>query len=518
MSLLTQAIESIYKYGNVILNLERSNEKIIFEISETGDLRICFERKFGELSDLYELDIKQGMNHISCLVFYSFVKRARERDKAYLTCDNLNKKEPSQTIKAVNQLYKQVLPALSTSPRNIESFAKNDDWFEIFLNVNQYANDGFETLNIDEIMRNLLFTYKDFSIAVSTACNLWQNLVTAESKDVSEAMNEFYGYLNELYIKDLCEHKEDVLVKFNINYEFLTDKKYITNPAIDCDSEINNLELALLMPTKSAILVGPPGVGKTAIVEGLSYLIQTKQVPIALQDKRILKINASSLISGCTLQGQFEKKLEVLMNYLIENPNIILFIDELHTVIGLGSTGKSNLDLANMMKPYIDRGQVKMIGATTEDEYENYIKADSAFNRRFEKVRIDEPLESKTIKIIQGNIKKLEELTNVRWPFDLQTTKMIVETIVSSTNREHRVYHENRFNPDISLEILEKAFAIALLKSSSEVSIDDVSQAIIKCEYLYEETRITNASDLLEKYGEEKSSKCKVIKFPNNGF
>lgn len=145
-----------------------------------------------------------------------------------------------------------------------------------------------------------------------------------------------------------------------INYEFLTNKDYIRNPAIGRENEIENLEIALLMPSKSAILVGETGVGKTAIVEGLAYKIMNGQVSNKLKNKKILKVNTSSIIQGCTFVGALEAKAEKLVQYLIKNPDTILFIAEFHTIIGAGKGNHNTLDLANILKPYLDRGQIKI--------------------------------------------------------------------------------------------------------------------------------------------------------------
>ena len=157
-------------------------------------------------------------------------------------------------------------------------------------------------------------------------------------------------------------------------------KEFITNPAIGREKELKELMLILLTPDKSAILTGKPGVGKTSIVEGLAYLIQKRQVPNQLLNYQIIKVNTSALLGIDPVTG--ESKIQNLIEELKNYEHLILFIDEIHTL--MGSKGEA-LDFANMFKPGLDRGDIKVIGATTTEEYERYILRDKAFVRRFQK-------------------------------------------------------------------------------------------------------------------------------------
>ena len=165
----------------------------------------------------------------------------------------------------------------------------------------------------------------------------------------------------------------------------LTEAEYITDPAIARDKEIKEVILVLLTPEKSAVLVGKPGIGKTAIVEGLAYRIQRNDVPDALKGYRIFRVNTTALLGN----DGGENRVLKLVQELKSQEKIILFIDEIHTLIGNDAQGA--LDLANMFKEGLSRGTIKMIGATTTYEYETYILTDKAFVRRFEKVDVEEP-------------------------------------------------------------------------------------------------------------------------------
>ena len=190
----------------------------------------------------------------------------------------------------------------------------------------------------------------------------------------------------------------------------LTSKEYITNPAIARDEEIKKLILVLLTPEKSAILVGKPGIGKTAIVEGLAYKIARNDVPKDLKGYKIYRVNTTALIGNDNGENRVLKLVEELKKL----DKVILFIDEIHTLIGNEAQGA--LDLANMFKEGLSRGSIKIIGATTTYEYEKYILRDKAFVRRFEKIDVSEPTQEMCVEILMKTHPKLEKQTRVVLP------------------------------------------------------------------------------------------------------
>ena len=187
--------------------------------------------------------------------------------------------------------------------------------------------------------------------------------------------------------------------------ENLTKKNYITNPAIERDEELKKMILILLSPEKSVVLTGHAGVGKTALVEGLSYKIINNDIPNVLRNCTVYKIGTSSLLGNYEHDGIEESKLQLLINEISNKKDIILFIDEIHTLVTSAKNG-SGIDFLNMLKPVLDRGDIKIIGATTTQEYEEYLLKDKAFLRRFEKVEIPEPTQEMTVKILMGTKKK----------------------------------------------------------------------------------------------------------------
>lgn len=266
--------------------------------------------------------------------------------------------------------------------------------------------------------------------------------------------------------------------------------------------------------TKSPILVGEAGVGKTAIVEGLGYLIQKGEVPNSLKNKKIMKVSISSLVSGCMYVGMFQKRVESLISYLRENSNIILFLDEVHTAVGAGAGSESDLDLANILKPYLDRGQIKIIGSTTNAEYNEYLSSDAAFRRRFEKINVCEPDKWMLKQIISSYIIKLSTLTNIIYPFDGDMNETIISLLILATENKNRVYHDRRNNPDLVLSILEKAYAYAQYNNELTLSIEHLSRAIEMCDVLYPDNRRRFALKMQSLSRVKKLVRSNIISFP----
>ena len=261
---------------------------------------------------------------------------------------------------------------------------------------------------------------------------------------------------------------ESILERFSDN---LTEVEYITNPAIARDEEIKKLILVLLTPEKSAVLVGKPGIGKTAIVEGLAYRIQRHEVPKALDGYTIYRVNTTALLTN---NGE-ENRVLKLVEELKQKEKVILFIDEIHTLIGNDAAGA--LDLANMFKEGLSRGTIKMIGATTTYEYERYIMRDKAFLRRFEKVDVSEPTEEMTVEILLKTLPKLEKQTGVILPY----TDFIKEKIMKFI----RVYEISSRYPDIALVILRQCFSNAIYEDRKTIDFKNIYDAVRTTKAVY---------------------------------
>ena len=228
------------------------------------------------------------------------------------------------------------------------------------------------------------------------------------------------------------------------------------DPLVGREHELERVQQVLCRRTKNnAVLIGEPGVGKTAIVEGLAQKIVFGDVPHFLADKRILALDISLIVAGTKYRGQFEERLKAIMKELTDNPNIVVFIDELHTLVGAGSA-EGSLDAANILKPALSRGEIRCIGATTPAEYRKYIEKDRSLERRFQAIKVDPPGERETIEILSGIKDRYENFHHVEY------TREAIEAAVYQSNR----YITDRFLPDKAIDLVDEAGARAKLREA----------------------------------------------------
>ena len=245
---------------------------------------------------------------------------------------------------------------------------------------------------------------------------------------------------------DNTEPEENILAKFGKNLIELAKEGKI-DPVIGRHDEINSIIEILARRTKNnPCIVGDPGVGKTALAEGIALRIAEDDVPEALKGKIIYSINIGSLVSGARYRGDFEERLEKLLNEASSDPDIILFIDEIHTLVGAGG-GDGASDAANIMKPMLARGTIRVIGATTPDEYAKYIEKDPALDRRFQKIIVSEPSVEDAIKIIKGVRSKFEDHHRIRIPDEA------IEQAVKLSDR----YIPDKHLPDKAIDLIDRA-------------------------------------------------------------
>ena len=272
--------------------------------------------------------------------------------------------------------------------------------------------------------------------------------------NTEEEMNELFDQKAEERF-DIKKKRISMLKNYGENFQ---ENNYITNPAIGRDEQIKQLILILLTPDKSAVLIGKPGVGKTATVEGLAYRIQKNAVPDVLKGYQVIKLNTAALLGVDPVTG--ESKVQTLIDELKDKTKLILFIDEIHTLMG---TKGEALDFANMFKPALDRGDIKVIGATTTEEYERYILRDKAFVRRFQKVEIFEPTREENIQILIGTLPKIEIRTGAKMMYTPYIQRKVMEFITDITSEYKRIYEIGSRYPDVSLTIVQQAFSNALI-------------------------------------------------------
>lgn len=243
------------------------------------------------------------------------------------------------------------------------------------------------------------------------------------------------------------------------------------DPVIGRNDEITRVVQILSRRTKNnPCLVGEPGVGKTAIVEGLALRIVAGDVPDTVKDKKVLTLDLSGMVAGTKYRGEFEERMKRLIAEVTESDDIILFLDELHTLIGAGGS-EGSIDAANILKPSLSRGEIQLIGATTLSEYRKYIEKDAALERRFQPVDVAEPTEEEAIRILNGIAVKYEEHHHVKY------TPEAIESAVRLSSR----YINDRHLPDKAIDLIDEAGALVRLKNSNHsTKIDDLKEEIAK--------------------------------------
>jgi len=229
------------------------------------------------------------------------------------------------------------------------------------------------------------------------------------------------------------------------------------DPLVGREDELERVIQVLCRRTRNnPVLIGEPGVGKTALVEGLANKIVQGDVPVYLVDKRVLALDISLIVAGTKYRGQFEERLKTIMRELTETPNIIIFIDELHTLVGAGSA-EGSLDAANILKPALSRGEIQCIGATTPAEYRKHIEKDRALERRFQAVKVASPTEEETVEILRGVKERYEQFHNVAY---------LDEAIEAAVYQSSR-YITDRFLPDKAIDLIDEAGSRVKLREAA---------------------------------------------------
>ena len=268
------------------------------------------------------------------------------------------------------------------------------------------------------------------------------------------------------------EPKPSFLLKYSRDLTALA-KDGKLDPVIGREEEIARIIRTVSRRTKNnPCLIGEPGVGKTAIVEGLAGRIVSGDVPDSIKDKRVLTLDLSGMVAGSKYRGEFEERIKKVIQEVIEDGNVILFLDEIHTLIGAGGA-EGSIDASNILKPSLARGEIQLIGATTHDEYRKYVKKDAAFERRFQPIDVNEPDEETAIKILYGIRHKYEEHHNV------VITDEAVEACVSLSSR----YISDRFLPDKAIDLMDEAAAgVMLFSGRYDVSLEELENKINEIE------------------------------------
>lgn len=304
--------------------------------------------------------------------------------------------------------------------------------------------------------------------------NQSENLISSIFKSLFDDENlisplEDENLINEnKHEKSKNQKKESFLEEYSRDLTKMA-RESLSDPVVGRDKEIHRIIQILCRRSKNnPVLTGEPGVGKTAIVEGLAQYIVAGKVPLDLLKKRILSLDLAAIVAGTKYRGEFEERMKKILNELNENKDIILFIDELHSIIGAGGN-EGTMDASNIMKPALSRGEIQIIGATTTKEYTRHIERDLALERRFQVVKVEEPSEEETEKILEGIKEKYENYHRVIYEND------VIPTIVKLSKR----YLPEKVLPDKAIDILDEAGAAKKISEENyPTEIDEIKTNI----------------------------------------
>jgi ATP-dependent Clp protease ATP-binding subunit ClpA len=358
-----------------------------------------------------------------------------------------------------------------------------------------------ETLSFHRATERMINHIHGIRKNVADELDFFVALLEDETSYTNQLLKEF-GIEKVEIVEYLTETKEEKKEKKESPLEEFTTE--ITSIAKDFDDVIGrDKEIERVMQVLSRrkknnpVLVGEPGVGKTAIVEGLAKKIALNEVPKQLKGKKIYSLDLGSLVAGTKYRGEFEKRMKIILDELKKQKEPILFIDEIHMIVGAGAAGSSSMDVANLLKPALAKGEIRCIGATTYEEYKNHFEKDRALNRRFQKIDVNEPSIEDTVKILKGLKSRYEEFHGVRYS----------EEALKSAASLAKKYLREKFLPDSAIDLIDEAGAKFKLRGKKLITKSDIEGIVAKIANIPKESANNNEIEKLRNLEENLKSK-----------